>query len=99
MRRAIVTNSSQQRGWGQRIRSGAASAALVLGIVLVQLLVVTPLAEAQVHRNFTLLYSFKGDTDGAQPHADLVRDPAGNLYGTTEAGGPLKCGTVFKLDT
>jgi uncharacterized repeat protein (TIGR03803 family) len=46
------------------------------------------------------LYSFKGPPDGANPAADLIADAAGNLYGTTEAGGtrvaPGK-GTVFKL--
>ena len=33
-----------------------------------------------------LLYEFQGGKDGAQPHG-LVIDSAGNLYGTTEAGG------------
>ena len=94
-----MTKLALHRSWGRRMRLGAASGALVFGIVLGQLLVVTPLAEAQVHRTFTLLYSFKGDTDGAQPHASLLRDADGNFYGTTEGGGPLKCGTVFKLDT
>lgn len=53
----------------------------------------------------TVLYSFTGGTDGAIPLAGLMRDGAGNLYGTTEAGGDLTCnsgtgcGTVFKLDT
>jgi uncharacterized repeat protein (TIGR03803 family) len=94
-----MTNSSQQRGWGRWVCLAAASGALVFGIVLGQLAIATPLAEAQVHRTFTLLYSFEGGTDGEQPHADLIRDAAGNFYGTTEGGGPLKCGTVFKLDT
>jgi len=51
----------------------------------------------------TVLYSFKGGTDGANPYAGLVRDAQGNLYGTTEGGGdacnPYVCGTVFKVDT
>jgi uncharacterized repeat protein (TIGR03803 family) len=45
----------------------------------------------------TVLYTFNG-TDGAQPLAGLVRDKAGNLYGTTSAGGASDLGTVFKLD-
>jgi uncharacterized repeat protein (TIGR03803 family) len=53
----------------------------------------------------TVLYSFTGNADGSEPYAGLVIDPAGNLYGTTSAGGdpnctPLGsagCGTVFKL--
>jgi len=48
--------------------------------------------------NFTLLYTFKGTPDGAQPSAALLRDSAGNLYGTTSAGGPDGVGTVFKID-
>jgi uncharacterized repeat protein (TIGR03803 family) len=53
----------------------------------------------------TVLYSFTGGTDGASPRGDLVRDEAGNLYGTTVYGGtqgctvaPSGCGVVFKLD-
>jgi uncharacterized repeat protein (TIGR03803 family) len=51
----------------------------------------------------TVLYNF-GGSDGSGPLANLLRDNAGNLYGTTVAGGmsgvcgPLfGCGTVFKL--
>jgi len=43
----------------------------------------------------TVLYSFSGP-DGAFPYAALVRDDAGNLYGTTEEGG-TGYGTVFEL--
>jgi uncharacterized repeat protein (TIGR03803 family) len=53
---------------------------------------------------YTVLYSFTGGADGAEPIAGLVRDAAGNLYGTTQYGGatstcspPLGCGVVFKL--
>ncbi len=34
-----------------------------------------------------VLYSFAGGADGANPLAGLVRDAAGNLYGTTYDGG------------
>jgi uncharacterized repeat protein (TIGR03803 family) len=47
----------------------------------------------------TVLYSFTGGGDGQNPQAGLVRDTAGNLYGTTEFGGTSNLGTVFKLDT
>ena len=47
----------------------------------------------------TILYNFRGSTDGANPWSGLVQDEAGNLYGTANhAGGPCYCGTVFKLD-
>ena len=53
----------------------------------------------------SVLYSFTGNSDGAFPGARLVRDSAGNFYGTTTGGGDLNvcynnnpgCGTVFKL--
>jgi uncharacterized repeat protein (TIGR03803 family) len=45
----------------------------------------------------TVLYSFMGGTDAAAPNADLLRDAAGNLYGTSIAGGTSGGGTVFKL--
>jgi uncharacterized repeat protein (TIGR03803 family) len=50
-----------------------------------------------------VLFAFAGGTDGADP-TGLVRDAAGNLYGTTPGGGPLDCassaagcGLVFKI--
>jgi uncharacterized repeat protein (TIGR03803 family) len=45
----------------------------------------------------TVLYSFTGGSDGANPFAELLRDAAGNLYGTTANGGTAGLGTVFKL--
>jgi uncharacterized repeat protein (TIGR03803 family) len=47
---------------------------------------------------FTLLHTFSGTPDGDGPHAGLLRDAAGNLYGTTSNGGAHGWGTVFKLD-
>src|SRR5258708_35136359 len=39
---------------------------------------------------FKLLHSFgAGGLDGASPSGNLVRDSAGNLYGTTARGGHL----------
>ncbi len=42
------------------------------------------------------LATFTGG-NGAQPYAGLIADKAGNLYGTTIAGGDLDAGTVFQL--
>jgi uncharacterized repeat protein (TIGR03803 family) len=54
----------------------------------------------------TVLYSFTGGADGALPEAGLVRDAAGNLYGTTPSGGEhvdgcpgRGCGVVFKVSS
>jgi uncharacterized repeat protein (TIGR03803 family) len=55
--------------------------------------------------NQTVLYAFTGKTDGGAPNAALLRDAAGNLYGTTANGGvptcyvSFGCGVIFKLDT
>jgi uncharacterized repeat protein (TIGR03803 family) len=46
----------------------------------------------------TALYNFSGGADGAQPLSALVRDTAGNLYGTTTMGGSANAGVVFKVD-
>ncbi len=54
--------------------------------------------------NQTVLYAFTGKADGGGPNATLVRDTAGNLYGTTTNGGlpscyvSFGCGVIFKLD-
>ena len=37
----------------------------------------------------SVLHSFTGGADGANPVAGLISDAAGNLYGTTENGGEL----------
>ena len=47
----------------------------------------------------TVLYSFTGGADGGAPFAGVIRDPAGNLYGTTYFGGTANAGVVYKLDT
>ena len=44
-----------------------------------------------------LLYSFGTGTDGATPVGRVAFDSAGNLYGTTSAGGTSGYGTVFQL--
>ena len=83
---------------------GTASAGGAFGFGTVFKLNITSGAE-------TVLYSFKGGSDGANPIAGLLMDAAGNLYGTTVVGGSGTsatcssqtgvggCGTVFKLDT
>ena len=45
----------------------------------------------------TVLYSFTGGSDGAEPYAGLILDSTGNLYGTTAGGGASDWGVVFKL--
>ena len=47
----------------------------------------------------TVLYTFTGGADGGWPYVGVMRDPAGNLYGTATYGGTAGAGVVFKLDT
>src|SRR6187402_1552393 len=67
------------------------------------LLAWTSLSPAQTFAN---PYNFMGGSDGANPWSTPIRDVAGNLYGTTYAGGyngsacPYSgCGAVYKFDT
>ncbi len=46
---------------------------------------------------FTVLHAFTGLSGGQTPSASLVRDNAGNLYGTTQSLGAFRHGVVFKL--
>ncbi|MGA2741008.1 MAG: choice-of-anchor tandem repeat GloVer-containing protein [Bryobacteraceae bacterium] len=46
----------------------------------------------------TVLHSFTGGADGKSPYAGVIRDPAGNLYGTTTYGGTANAGVVYELD-
>ena len=48
----------------------------------------------------TVLHAFSGGSDGGYPQANLLRDKAGNLYGTTVSGGSGcsdGCGTIFEV--
>lgn len=45
----------------------------------------------------SVLHSFTGGDDGANPYAGVILDAAGNLYGTSLRGGCAGYGVVFKL--
>ncbi len=47
--------------------------------------------------SYTPLYTLNGNTDGAYLWAGLLRDSAGNLYGSTTNSASAGCGTVFEL--
>jgi uncharacterized repeat protein (TIGR03803 family) len=71
-----------------RVTVGALAAIFLLGTLAIQ-----P-AKAQTE---TVLYNFTSASES--PTSPLVRDSAGNLYGTTAGGGPLPgaYGTVYEL--
>jgi uncharacterized repeat protein (TIGR03803 family) len=78
-----------------RRRRGFVNAIRLFAIVLGASILFIQFSQAQT---FTVLHAFGNGTDGNNPYADLLRDPQGNLYGTTFAGGTAGGGTVFKLD-
>jgi uncharacterized repeat protein (TIGR03803 family) len=47
--------------------------------------------------NARILHSFGASGDGQIPVAGVILDAAGNLYGTTSAGGSAGYGTVYQL--
>ena len=51
----------------------------------------------QTKWKYKVLYSFTGGTDGSDPLSSLIIDSAGNLYGTTMAGGANDGGVVYRL--
>ena len=58
-------------------------------------LLFTTAAAAQTFQGF---YTFNF-SDGSSPNGDLIRDSAGNLYGTTQIGGAFNQGVIYKLDS
>ncbi len=45
----------------------------------------------------TLLYSFTGGSDGANPGGSLVVDSSGNIYGNAAKGGANRGGTLYEF--
>jgi len=103
--------------WISAICTRVARATLTLAVVLFLAVIARQSARAQAFAdtswNETVLYTFTGGADGADPVAGLVRDAKGNLYGTTERGGHNSntckaarrdkhegppCGVVFEVD-
>jgi len=45
----------------------------------------------------SVVYSFKGGSDGANPSGGVIMDSRGRIYGTTTYGGAAGAGTVFRI--
>ncbi len=80
-----MTKILQQRI--SRITASLASAGLLM-------MFATQPAPAQTLK---ALYSFTGAADGGDPFPAVIRDAAGNLYGTTDYAGTAYAGVVFKV--
>ncbi len=81
--------------WVSRMRLRGAGVALAFVVVLGLRVAV---AQSAPTRTFKVLYTFQGSSDGGEPYAGLVRDSAGNLYGTAISSGAFGWGVVFKVN-
>src|SRR5579864_8238258 len=85
------SESSMEGQMESRRVSHSASRILCTGAVVV-------LTTAMWAANTTkLIYSFTGNAGGEYTDTELVRDSAGNLFGTSVQGGTFGGGTVFKV--
>jgi uncharacterized repeat protein (TIGR03803 family) len=82
------------------LRRASSASLLLLGIACV------PVANARAQTYaYEILHKFSaeiviGRVDGSHPTAAVIRDAAGNLYGTTTfGGGKGNAGTVYEVDT
>jgi uncharacterized repeat protein (TIGR03803 family) len=73
-----------------------ASVVLTLAVLMMPALLATRAVQAQT---YSVLYTFTGGEDGANPSASLIRDKKGFLYGTTLSGGAFGNGTVFRISS
>ena len=76
--------------------AGRLASRLLLGLVIAM-----AAALGGQSQTYSVIYNFHGAGDGGNPQTGVSVDAAGNLYGTTFAGGSQNCyagcGTVYKL--
>ena len=88
-----VTRDSEGNLYGTTTLGGGAAFEAGSGVVF----------ELDADGGYAVLYRFTGGADGGNPFAGVARDPAGNLYGTANAGGEASCGggcgVVYKVET
>ncbi|MGB9074098.1 MAG: choice-of-anchor tandem repeat GloVer-containing protein [Terriglobales bacterium] len=82
--------------WRERVLRIAATVTSRRAVTLAFFFALLVAAGTPMQAQYSVLYSFTGP-DGANPHAGVVRDLIGNLYGTTYNGGANGYGTVFAL--
>jgi uncharacterized repeat protein (TIGR03803 family) len=76
--------------------NGALAILPALLFLMLLILLLTFVAQPVDGQTFSVIHTFTGGWDGANPWSGLTMDGAGNLYGTTGNGG-AGFGTVFKL--
>lgn len=89
--------TSKQQRWFSRFEVST-SGVLALIILLLTAVMTAPSAQAQALSTyaFSTVYDFTGGNDGGFPAAGLIRDSAGNLYGTNSSN-TSGWGNVFEV--
>lgn len=75
--------------YGATVGGGASSGGTVFKLA--------PPQAGQKTWTLSTLFSFNGNSNGAQPTGTLILDKAGNIYGTTVNGGVLSDGIAYEL--
>jgi uncharacterized repeat protein (TIGR03803 family) len=96
-------HSRQEKETAMRKRTNSGSfttsrrpkTATALSVIVLALLMLP--AQAAHAQEFSVLHTFTGGLDGADPTTGVTLTATGTLYGTTSAGGTYGYGTVFKL--
>ena len=90
-----MTKTKLSRDWVLQIGLQTVRAGWALPIML---MMATTVARPAAAQTFSVLHEFAGaPNDGSGPRGGLVRDAAGNFFGTTFTGGSNSEGTIFKL--
>jgi uncharacterized repeat protein (TIGR03803 family) len=63
-------------------------------VLLATAVILTSVSQAKTYQK---VYSFAGGFDGSDPASPLTFESAGNVYGTTAAGGDSDLGTIFMI--
>src|SRR5580700_1056155 len=90
-------SSDGSQPWGDLTQSGGAIYSTTLFGGAAGMGTVFKLAPSRAGLTESVVHSFAGGADGANPWQGMTSDLLGNLYGATGGGGAVNTGTVFKL--
>lgn len=91
---ALVYGTSEETLVGSVMADGCARFGKVVFGLGLALATSVPLSSALAYQ---VIYTFHGASDGSDSFSPLIKDSAGNLYGTTSGGGANNAGTIFEL--
>src|SRR5947207_14049060 len=83
---------------GRRRNSASGRAARAACSLFFAVMMAVALIQPSSAQTFTVLHEFAGvPNDGSGPRGGLVRDSAGNFFGTTFSAGAVGDGTILKM--